>query len=266
MESVRTIGRGLAVMNFLHRQGRSTGSHVASQLGLSRPSTYRILETLQACGVVRHCERDNSYVLDWLAATLSGGFTSRERVVNIATPVLHELQQELLWPTDLATHENGEMVIHETTHPVSPYSIEARTGGSRHPILSGSLGRAYLSFCPDREREEILRHFLKRCSGGREELSTTRHIDWVVRQTRADGYGSRHREFNAKTSSIALPIRSEGRVAACMSVNWISVAMPLATAVERLLPPLARAVETVEQRLAESAPGVDDGAALASAA
>lgn len=243
-------------MNFLHRQGRSTGSHVASQLGLSRPSTYRILETLQACGVVRHCERDNSYVLDWLATTLSSGFTGRERVVNLATPVLHQLQQELLWPTDLATHENGEMIIHETTHPISPYSIEARTGGSRHPLLSGSLGRAYLSFCPDQEREEILRHFLKRCSGGRDELSSKRHIDWVVEQTRADGYGSRHREFNAKTSSIALPIKLDGRVAACMSVNWISVAMPLATAVERLLRPLAQAVETVEKLLA--APGLGD--------
>ena len=252
MESVRTISRGIDLLAFLNRAGRATGSHIASQLGLSRPSTYRILETLETCGLVRHTASDNKYALAWPVRTLSSGLTDRCRLLCIATPVLYELQEMLLWPTDLATHENGEMVIHESTHPVSPYSIEAGIVGSRHPMLMGSLGRAYLAFCPDQEREEILRHFFPRCTGGQEFLNSKTQVEWLLGRTRKDGFGSRNCEINAKTSSIALPIRMGGRVVACMDVSWISSAMPFDKAVAQFLAPLQAACEKIEQRLLET--------------
>jgi IclR family mhp operon transcriptional activator len=252
MDNVRTISRGVDLLAFLSRAGSATGSHIASQLGLSRPSTYRLLETLETCGLIRHSEADNKYSLAWPVRTLSSGLTDCSRVLCLATPVLYDLQQMLLWPTDLATHENGEMVIHESTHPVSPYSIETGIVGSRHPMLMGSLGRAYLAFCPDEERAEILRHFLPRCAGGQDFLNSRTQVEWILGRTRKDGFGSRNREFNSKTSSIAMPIRFGGRVMACMSVSWISSAMPFSKAVTQFVPPLQAACQTVEQRLLET--------------
>jgi IclR family mhp operon transcriptional activator len=157
-----------------------------------------------------------------------------------------------MWPTDLATHENGEMVIHESTHPVSPYSIETGIVGSRHPILMGSLGRAYLAFCPDEERVEILRHFLPRCAGDQEFLNSPAQIEWIISRTRKDGFGSRNREFNSKTSSVAMPIHFGGRVVACMDVSWISSAMPFSKAVAQFFPALQAACQKVEDRLLEA--------------
>lgn len=252
MDNVRTISRGVDLLAFLSRAGSATGSHIATQLGLSRPSTYRILETLETCGLVRHSPSDNKYSLAWPVRTLSSGLTDRNRVLCLATPVLYELQKQLLWPTDLATHENGEMVIHESTHPVSPYSIETGIVGSRHPILMGSLGRAYLAFCPDEERVEILRHFLARCAGDQEFLNSPAQIEWMISRTRKDGYGSRNREFNSKTSSVAMPIRFGGRVVACMDVSWISSAMPFGKAVAQFAPALRAACQKVEDRLLEA--------------
>lgn len=252
MENVRTIARGIDLLEFLNKSGKATGAHIASQLGLSRPSTYRILETLEACGVVRYSADDNKYALDWPIHTLTSGLTDRSRVLCIATPYLYELQKELLWPTDLAIHENGEMVIHESTHPISPYSIETGIVGSRHPILLGSLGRAYISFCPEKEREEIFRNFFSRCTGGCEYLSSLEQIEWMITRTRADGFGSRQRDVNAKTSSIAVPIRHNGRVLACMDVSWISSAMSYDEAVRKFLPALDAARTAVERELEPS--------------
>lgn len=252
MENVRTISRGIDLLEFLNRSGKATGAHIASQLGLSRPSTYRILETLEACGVVRYSAQENKYALDWPIHTLSSGLTDRSRVLCVATPYLYELQKKVLWPTDLAIHENGEMVIHESTHPVSPYSIEAGIVGSRHPVMLGSLGRAYISFCPEKEREEILRNFFSRCTGGCEYFSSREQIDWMIAKTQADGFGSRQRDVNAKTSSIAVPIRSNGRVLACMDVSWIASAMPYEEAVEKLYPELDAARLAVERELSST--------------
>lgn len=250
MENVRTISRGIDLLEFLNRSGKATGAHIAAQLGLSRPSTYRILETLEACGVVRYSNEDNKYALAWPAQTLASGLTERSRVLCVATPHLYELQKKLLWPTDLAIHENGGMVIKESTHPISPYSIESGIVGSRHPILCGSLGRAYISFCPQRERDEILKNFFSRCTGGYEYFSSMSQIEWMIAKTQADGYGSRQRDVNAKTSSIAVPIRSMGRVLACMDVSWISSAMTFDEAVKKFLPPLDEARLAVERELA----------------
>jgi len=249
MENIRTISRGIDLLTFLNRAGSSTGSHIASQLGLSRPSTYRILETFEICGLVRHSAVDNKYSLAWPARTLCSGLTHRSRVLCIATPLLYDLQKKLLWPTDLATHENGEMVIHESTHSISPYSIETRMVGSRHPMLLGSLGRAYISFCPDGEREEILRQFLPRCTGGNDYFASRTQINRMIDRTRTDGFGSRDRDVNSKTSSIAAPIRVGGRVLACMDVSWISSAMPFAEAIAQFYPALEGACRSVEQRL-----------------
>lgn len=248
MENVRTISRGIELLEFLNESGKATGSHIASQLGLSRPSTYRLLETFKACGVVRYSTEENEYALDWPIHTLSSGLTDRTRVLCVATPHLYELQKEILWPTDLATHENGEMVIHESTHPVSPYSIETGIVGSRHPIFFGSLGRAYISFCPEKEREEIIKNFFMRSTGG-EYFSSPDQIDWMIEKTRADGFGSRQREFNAKTSSIAVPIRLNGRVLACMDVSWIASAMPHDEAVRKFFPALDATRLAVEREL-----------------
>ncbi|EGY02669.1 DNA-binding transcriptional activator MhpR [Nitrospirillum viridazoti Y2] len=250
MDNVRTISRGIDLLEFLNRSGKATGAHIASQLGLSRPSTYRILETLAACGVIRYSAQDNKYALDWPAQTLASGLTERSRVLCVATPYLYELQKEVLWPTDLAIHENGGMVIKESTHPISPYSIESGIVGSRHPILCGSLGRAYISFCPKREREEILKNFFSRCTGGYECFSSMAQIEWMIAKARADGFGSRQQDVNAETSSIAVPIRFLGRVLACMDVSWIASAMTFDEAVKKFYPPLDAARCAVERQLA----------------
>lgn len=250
MDNVRTISRGIDLLEFLNRSGKATGAHIASQLGLSRPSTYRILETLTACGVIRYSAKDNKYALDWSAQTLASGLTERSRVLCVATPYLYELQKKVLWPTDLAIHENGGMVIKESTHPISPYSIESGIVGSRHPILCGSLGRAYISFCPKREREAILKNFYSRCTGGYEYFSSMQQIEWMIAKTRADGFGSRQQDVNAETSSIAVPIRFHGRVLACMDVSWIASAMSYDEAVKKFYPPLDEARCAVERQLA----------------
>ncbi|WP_322966336.1 IclR family transcriptional regulator domain-containing protein [Sphingomonas fuzhouensis] len=261
MDNVRTIARGIDLLAHLNVVGNASGSAIAAQLGLSRPSTYRLLETLATCGLVRFNRETNRYTLAWPVRTLSSGLNDRNRVMCVATPVLYELQAELIWPTDLAVHENGEMVIHESTHPVSPYSIESGMVGSRHPMLLGSLGRAYLAFCPESERDQILEHFLSRCSGGQSFFETPAQIEFMVNKTRKDGFGSRQRDVNQKTSSIALPIRLGGRVLACMDVSWISSALSFDKAVATFLPSLQAACRTVETRLLQNMVA-DGGTAL----
>ena len=140
--NIRALVRGLDVLRHLNRTGGDTGHDVAASLALPRPTVYRILGTLEDCGMVARDPATSIYSVASGARDLSSGVTDEMSALWIATPILYELQQEVLWPTDLATYENGQMVIRETTHAVSPYSIDTGMLGSRHSLLNSSFGRA----------------------------------------------------------------------------------------------------------------------------
>jgi IclR family mhp operon transcriptional activator len=87
---------------------------------------------------------------------LSAGFHDDVWVTRAAAPILHELGREVLWPVDLVTFENDAMIIRETTHAESPFSIDRGMAGTQLPVLQTSGGRAHLAFCPTDERDVIL--------------------------------------------------------------------------------------------------------------
>ena len=79
---------------------------------------------------------------------LSEGFTDDEWISQVATPVLGELLQQVVWPSDLTTLDGDAMVIRETTHRFSPLSFHRAMVRVRLPLLTTASGPAYLAFCP----------------------------------------------------------------------------------------------------------------------
>lgn len=252
-ENIRTLVRGLEVLKHLNRMGPGTGQSISAALSLSRPTTYRILGTFERCGLVSRDE-GGVYRLARGVKGLSRGFTNESWALWIATPILYELQEKILWPTDLAVLEDGEMVIRETTHGVSPYSIETGMVGSRHSLLRSSFGRAYLAFCPEQERQALLQRSQRGLA--QSPVSIIEQMDRTIRETRTCGYAIRQREVHLKTSSIAVPLRYGDRVLACLNVVWIASAIEFNRAVQQCYPALAHAQERIEREFMRQGSGI----------
>jgi len=242
------LSKGIDVLTYLNEARTDSAQNIATRLGMSRPTACRILATLEDCGIVARERHSNIFKIARGARSLNSGLTDENWALWIAGLVIYELQDEILWPTDLATHENGEMVIRESTHSLSPYSIESRMVGSRFPLLNGSLGRAYISFCPDAEREEILFYMQKSASAKGRAFSVER-VHRMIEHTRARGFGSRQPKKRIRSASIAVPVRFGGRVIACVDVIWIASAIEFESAVRMFLPPLIRAQKRIEHEL-----------------
>ncbi len=243
---VRGLVRGLDVLQALNRLGTGTSAEVAKATGLARPTVHRLLETLARTGYVGRTGSRAPYRLTLKVRALSGGYKDDDWMEEIAAPILGELAEKIVWPTDIATYHDGSMVIRATTHSRSPLSIERVAVGKQLPMLGTAVGWAYLAFCPDAERESILRMLARR--PGAEPAGTRQRwrIQREIELTRKRGYGVRQREISAKTSSIALPIRAAGRVLACINVIWIDSAMNLDAAVARFHEPLRGAAKRIE--------------------
>lgn len=128
----------------------------------------------------------------------------------------------------------------------------------RVPFLSTSAGRAYLAFCDDEEREEILR-ILQNGAGSESHLARdSTFIDNLVRTVRAHGYSTNYGEWadEKKVGGIAMAISEKGRVLGSVNIVFLANAVSLEQAEAKYLKPLTAAVEKISEMLSN---GEKDG-------
>lgn len=247
------VARTLDILRALNQANGATVSALHAMTKVSRPALYRTLEEFRAAGYVTRDERGRFH-LTHLVRTLSDGFRNEDRIAEVASPVLLELQRRVLWPTDLATYANHAMVLRETTRRQSPLVIDSAQVGLRLPMLSSAAGLAYLSFCDDEEREAIVEALCRSDRPGDEIAKDERRVRQLVRQMRAAGYASRYMGAipglsSTGTGSIAVPLREQGRVCACIGITFFSKVLTIDDAASRYLGDLRNACAEIEKRL-----------------
>lgn len=256
---VQSLSRGLALLHAINRSAHGWASiaELSASTGLHRTTVRRLLETLQSEGYVRRSASDDSYRLNLKVRQLSDGFTDDEWISEVANPVLGELLQTLVWPSDLSTIDGDCMLVRETTHRFSPLSFHRAMIRQRMPLLFTSAGRAYLAWCSEEERGQILQLLAaghdEQASFARQPALVTQMLDKVRRQGYATNEGEWHEQ--QKIAAIALPIRHQGGILGCLNVVFLKKAMRVSEAAERYLPALQAAIAKIESRLEASRGG-----------
>lgn len=247
--AMRGVARTLAVLTALNRNNGATVSQLAQATGISRPALYRVLEALSVHGYVsRRIDRD-AYELTPLVRSLSDGYKEEDWLRNVATPVIKELQAQVVWPTDLSTFHGNAMHLRETTRRNSPMTIDTVTVGLRLPMLLSAAGKAYLAWCPPQEQRLILRNLQATGDPADARAHDERWTSSLITTTRRRGYGERQGEYVERTGAIAIPIRHGGRVLACLSITFIASALTPQQAARRHLDQLRAAAADIQGAL-----------------
>ena len=247
--SVRSLERGLKILEALNRCHGTKAQQLARMVELPRPTVYRLLETMENLGYITRSKSDDSWNLTAQVKSLSSGFHDDVWVTRVAAPILHSLGRELLWPLDLVTFENDAMIVRE---------IDARRESvldrPRHGRCSfadpANIGRPRLSGVQRAGRtrsdsgEAPANRKAGRRAGARQAVRRM-----PSHRNQQKGYGFRTDGFNPHTASISVPILVNDRVLASITVIWIASALSFADAVERNLPPLKRAIGQIEEQL-----------------
>lgn len=248
--SVRALARGLAILRHVNKTGEARPGEIARALDIPRPTVYRLLETLEELGYVAFSATSNYVRVTRFAAALGDGYALTTEIAQAAGPIFAAYSKQLVWPLDLTVYHNAAMVIQETTHGRSPLSIDRGMTGFRLPMLRTSAGRAYLSFCPDEERNLILDHLRRLDHEDDLPFLDDRWLTHLVEETRARGIAIRDSgEFRQETASIAVPIRADGNVLGCVSLIWIRSAMSTRRALDDFGAPLLEIAERISGAL-----------------
>ena len=227
--------RTLQVLRALNVRNGATVIELSRDTGISRGALYRLLETLREEGYVALDLARRHYRLTILVRGLAEGFADDDWVRDVARPAIWRLQKKVIWPVDFGTFIDNAMWIRETTRPLSPLTIDRIVVGVRFPMLRSATGRTYLAWCPDDEREEILRNLVAARELGHELIADRPTLDAMLERTRRAGYGARTGELARESGAIAVPIMADARVIGCLTLTFIRSAMTEADAAARYL-------------------------------
>ncbi|MAC78718.1 MAG: transcriptional regulator [Rhodobacteraceae bacterium] len=231
-ESVRSLHRGLQILQVINQRNGLKAGEIAKQTGIPRPTVYRLVETLESMRFISRDHSTDKWRVTLYAKSLSSGFRDEDWVLRNAVPEMVRLGREILWPIDLVTYRNYRMHIRESTHNISPYSIDHGMVGLDMPVLDVSSGRAYLAFCSETERSHLM-------AGLKEELKIVDPIilpegplDLLLDQTRELGVGFRRDNFRKGTCSMSSPIFHNDQIIACMTIIWTTSALKFDKAID----------------------------------
>lgn len=250
-KAVRALERGLVILEAVNEKDGMRTQEVADYCGLSRPTVFRLLETLEAQGFVLQSKSDGAWHPTLRCNLLSCGYLDKAWVGQIAMPEMMRLGTQILWPIDLVTLAGDSMQVRQSTHKFSAFSFDVSMIGKKLPMLMTAGGRAYLSYCPEEEREEILDNMRKTGKPEHHLAHDPRFLSKVIHLTRERGYGFRTEEWRPTTVSISMPVMKRDRPIACLTVSSLKTAVSLEELARKFGKKLRQSCDRIEALIAK---------------
>jgi DNA-binding IclR family transcriptional regulator len=213
----RALAKGLILLDYLGKKRTPlTLSELAEVAGLGKPSTLRILNTLQMTGWLVRDANDN-YCLDreWPSA---GSQAWVRRVTAAALPEMCKLNEDLGETVTLASLFDDHIRVVEVLD--SPQLIRmANYKGRILPPYASSLGKAITAFQTPQKIAVLLQIFgTYRFTGN--SITDPRAIQKALAEVRERGYACDNEETVAGGVCFGAPIRAaDGTVSAAISVS-----------------------------------------------
>ncbi|MDP2620433.1 MAG: IclR family transcriptional regulator C-terminal domain-containing protein [Hyphomicrobiales bacterium] len=251
MKTVTSLRRGLQVLRIINETGGCQIKTLQAMLDLPKPTIIRMVGTLVAAGYVWRSEA-GVYKVSAKVLSLANRYDADEGLLMAAHPVLARLRSETAWPSDLAAFDGDAMVILDTGEDPGTFGLN-RARGSRLPVLTTSLGRAYLAFREPQAQEELLSHLLHLEAPRSHAGLAISRLKRLLQETRAQGYSAADGEYLKNTRAVAVPILVKGRPLATINLMTVITAMEMQEVERKFVAPLKDAARQISETLSESA-------------
>jgi IclR family transcriptional regulator, mhp operon transcriptional activator len=264
-ESIRGLERGLIVLEALESKPISSLHDLHLETGISKPSLLRVLKTLERFCLVSRRLGDGRYRSSANLMRRPRRHARHERIAEAAAPVLDRLCQRISWPSDMMVPAGDHMVIAESSQMQTPFLIKAGGIGTRVNWLLSGVGRAYLAYCSDKERDAIVAKLTKSSNPADRLAQEPRRLEKILAETRQRGYAIRDPAFvggfygNAPQddglAAIALPLLDRNRVHGAINILWVKTAYTVEAFAARHLEDLQKAGQEIVASLRKTSRG-----------
>lgn len=265
VKSIQALARGLQVLQVLQTSEGISLAALHDRTGIAKASLLRILKTLMEQGFIWQRMLDDAWVPSFSLAETAGRMNRDHQLLEIASPILEALTQQIEWPSVLAVPRLSHMEVIET-NVTRAYFDNIRLGpmGFQVNMLRSASGRAFLGFCEDPAREAVLQTLRRSERKGDRMAQSAPYVAAALAETRAQGFGLRDPDFGGDydegrsvvddgRDSIAVAIRLPGHVPGTLNITWSRKVLKRDRAIDLLAEPALRAADAIARKFARSA-------------
>lgn len=221
-----------------------TAPQIAKLCGVSRPTAYRLLATLQSRGYVTN--KEHEYSLGTKILSLSRVILDSMDLANEAYPYLRHLSQLSGETTYVAILDDAQVLYINKVESSQQIRINC-TIGTRNPLYCTSLGKSILAFLPADERDALIEQMELRPLTEKTIVDKQRLLE-VLDVVRQQGYAADDREIEDNVNCIGAPIFNHmGYPFAAISISGPSFRMP-EEKITSLIPPLLEATQALSRQ------------------
>jgi DNA-binding IclR family transcriptional regulator len=213
----KSFAKGLALLEALARSAKPRGvSDLARALCLTKSNTYRLLQTLLACGFVRRRAEDGTYEASLKLWELGVQIVGRVDIRRAARPHLVRLVEATGESVHLSVLDGADVLYVdkvESSQPVRAYS----SVGGRAPAHCVATGKVLLAHAPAETLAAVLQDLV---SHTRLTITDPVVMKRELARIRKDGYAVNRGEWRESVCGVAAPMRdSRGEVVAAIGIS-----------------------------------------------
>ncbi|MDX3907183.1 MAG: IclR family transcriptional regulator [Pigmentiphaga sp.] len=199
-DAVRAVGRALDILMAFRAGDRElSASELAGRVGLTLPTLYRLLYTLEHNGFVMSVGEPQRFRLGPAVAHLTHVWSAGFNLRSVAAPILREIWEQTEETVSLFVRQGDDRIC--IAELPSPHALSFKRGiGRREPLLHGASSHAMLAHI-DMSRDQLAA-YLQDADVGLEPYLA--ELEAVRRQ----GYAVSHAEVLKGAVSIAAPFFS----------------------------------------------------------
>lgn len=223
---IRSIDRGLTVLETIHAAGAMSLAILAERTGLPKPTLLRICKTLEGRRWLIRRSSDGWYQLGSAFPSVGGLPDLADRLVAVAKEEVVRLSEQTGLGVDLAAAiGEGRTEIVDTTRVFKRHGVYPDAVGFRPSPIQSALGAAYLSGLSKPALAEALRGLVERLP--RKDAAALPQLPQILKSVANNGYATRTHghwgravDYGALPSAIGVPILADGEPVGALNLVW----------------------------------------------
>jgi DNA-binding IclR family transcriptional regulator len=209
------LARGLEVLRCFGPRDRWLAmQEVVRRTGLSKPTVSRVVFTLTQLGHLRYSNGLRKYALGSASVALGYAALAQQDIRRVARPAMQALSEQTAAAVHLSIPHRTSMIVIDTYRNSASFAVDI---GSRVPIATTSIGRAYVSSLPPLERARVLEEL--RGASPEQWPQMKKAFEVALREFEEHGYclglGDWRRDVNGIAVPLALDDGSDHVVFSC---------------------------------------------------
>lgn len=158
---ITALARGLEVLACFRSGDKAlSNQQIAERCGLPKSTVTRIAFTLTKLGYLTQLEDSGKFALGTATLALGSSMLARMDIRQLARPLMQELADFSGGTIAIGVRDRLSMIYVEVCNSSATLALTLQVG-SRVPLATSAIGRAYLAKASDQERQDILSRSLE---------------------------------------------------------------------------------------------------------